>query len=71
MSSGDFFISFISKSVRRETDEKIKKLKNEIQGQGEDLSESDIIEEGVEMFAEDLGVEFEEEEKDDFMDVFK
>jgi len=62
---------FISKDVREETDEKIKRLKREIEKEGRRKAELDIIDDGVEKVAEDMGIRFEDEQEDDFMDVFK
>jgi len=64
-------MSFISKDVREETDEKIKRLKREIEKEGRRKAELDIIDDGVEKVAEDMGIRFEDEKEDDFMDVFK
>lgn len=63
-------MGFISKDVREETDEKIKRLKREIEKEGRRKAELDIIDDGVEKVAEDMGIRF-EDEKDDFMEVFK
>jgi molybdopterin biosynthesis enzyme MoaB len=64
-------MGFISKDVREETDEKIKRLKREIEKEGRRKAELDIIDDGVEKVAEDMGIRFEDEKEDDFMDVFK
>jgi len=64
-------MGFISKDVREETDEKIKRLKREIEKEGRKKAELDIIDDGVEKVAEDMGIRFEDEKEDDFMDVFK
>jgi hypothetical protein len=64
-------MGFISKDVREETDEKIKRLKREIEKEGRRKAELDIIDDGVEKVAEDMGIRFEDDEEDDFMDVFK
>jgi len=64
-------MGFISKDVREETDEKIKRLKREIEKEGRRKAELDIIDDGVERIAEDMGIRFEDEKEDDFMDVFK
>jgi len=64
-------MGFISKDVREETDEKIKRLKREIEKEGRRKAELDIIDDGVETVAADMGIRFEDEKEDDFMDVFK
>ena len=64
-------MGFISKDVREETDETIKRLKREIEKEGRRKAELDIIDDGVEKVAEDMGIRFEDEKEDDFMDVFK
>jgi len=64
-------MGFISKDVREETDEKIKRLKREIEKEGRRKAELDIIDDGVEKVAEDMGIRFEDDKEDDFMDVFK
>jgi len=63
---------FISKSVREETDQKLKRLKAEMEREGRRMSESELIDEGVERIAEDMGMdEVFEDDPDDFMDIFE
>jgi len=70
-SSGEKTV-FISKSVREETDKKLKRLKAEMEREGRRMSESELIDEGVERIAEDMGMdEVFEDDPDDFMDIFE